>query len=348
MRRLVLLVLGVAACQPPKPPVATYDGKASLAPVATSTVHVLTPLELPDGFHLERQDLYADPGVPSPATPHRVLGRIRVVRDKRHQRDAYLAVMQAEAAKHGANALVLVDEAGTECVDEYGHYCRLGWAVALSDAPVATFPAAREVLADWRKAHPAAGRAQGEPRVVELSAPTGFEIVPHRGECLTFVLALDTDGRPARLRDRTFLSLQTKSPYLGFNRREGSRDTFGTTERAIALDAGCAQGADPVAFAFRNTFDGNTEPPGHGKAVVQVFVRTVDGKTLERQAKELADADRRAREANAEMQQEACDKCIGEWRRCVIADPDIEKGRCERFNRCVQRRYASPTACDVR
>ena len=343
MRRLLLVFL--IACHPPKPPVATFDGKSD-APVATATVKVLAPTDLPEGFHQENLDLYADPSVPSPAAPHRVLGRVRVVRDNRHKREDYLAVMQAEAAQHGANALVLVDEAGTQCTDPQGHWCREGWAVKLSDATPVKFPDAQAVLSDWRKSH-AGLRPHGEARTVDLTAPSFFEVVPHRGECLTFVLALDADARPARFRERTFLSLETKSKFLGFNRSEQSKDSFGVTERVLSLDAGCAQGADPVAFAFRNTFSGHTEPPGHGKALVQVFVRNVDSKTLDKQAKDLAAAVRRADEMDAAMQQEACDECIGEWRRCVIADPDIKKGQCARFNNCVERRYASPAACTV-
>ncbi len=351
--KAVTIALVLAGCIPhASPPKVSYEAdhaQADLAAVDVAQIELLTPDKLPDGLTLEDRGgvairLLATPNRPSPGDPHRVLGEVRVDLDRRQDRETYLRAMKAEAARHGANALVVLDETGARCYSHTNAQCRLGVAVHVSTAQAVVFPSSKDALSAWLKHHGEAG-TPGNAHTVDLGKASSFELTPKRGECLTFVLALDKDARVNRINNRPVLTLETKSTALSFNRSSMVTDSWDTTDRVLVLDAGCAQGGESVVLAVTNRMVGMHTPPGTGGAIVQIVKRTVDDKTLRTKAKQLDDAVKRSDQERAAMAREACQACIGEWRRCTFYNPDIQRGECAEFNSCVARRYEHPEVC---
>ena len=350
--KVVTIALVVAGCIPfphAGPPRVSYEAEHAqpdLAAVDVAQIELLTPDKLPDGFTFEDRGgvairLAATPNRPSPRDPHRVLGEVRVDLDPRQDRETYLHAMKVEAARHGANALVILDETGAKCYSHTNAQCRLGIAVHVSAAEAVVFPSSKDVLSAWLKRHGEAG-TPGAAHTVDLGKSSSFEIMPKRGECLTFVLALDKNARVNRINNLPVLTLTTKSTALRFNRSSMEKDTWDTTDRVLVLDAGCAQGGESVVLAVTNRMVGVHTPPGTGEAIVQIVKRSVDDRTLRTQARQLDDAVKRSDQERGEMAREACQACIGEWRRCTFFNPDIQNGECAGFNLCVERRYRAP------
>lgn len=351
MRRLspaIITIVFAAGCGA-GPTVVRYEAaprQADLAITDAAAVRVITKDELPDGFSFDGNRLEADPGIPSVDDPHVVLGEVDVVLDRRQPRPTYLHAMQVEAAKHGANAVVVLDETGERCLtpgDELK--CRLGVAVHLSSAPPAKLAEASDVLAGWLAAHGDKGKPAGAPRPIDLAAPGRITFTPKRGECTTVVLALGDDAHVARSGRGPDLVLDAVSTADHMHRENWGKDDWGLRDRALSVDAGCAQDASPVTVEVANN-RGKDRAPGRGKAIVQLVRRTVDDATLAQMAKDEADEIDEADEANRRINQEACDACFDEWRACVRWDPSVQRDECPGFDRCVERRYGRPRECE--
>jgi hypothetical protein len=122
-----------------------------------------------------------------------------------------------------------------------------------------------------------------------------------------------------------------------------ARRTPGKGRLVWARATYCASRETPFTIVLRdNGFDAaRGAAAGRGHAVLQVYARTVGTKALARQAKERRRLDR----AYMRTKLRICEKCIGHWRRCVIANPDIQHGKCAAFNRCVRRHSGKPSLC---
>jgi len=340
---------------PPGPPVARFDaehGVPARTAIDPAQVMVLTPDALPDGFLFEgKMELHVEPDFPAPADPHQVLGEVRVDVNRHHQRAAYLDVMRREAARHGANALVMLDESGDRCYARTSKKCRLGIAVHVSAAPPATRPSARDALSTWQREHGKLGQRLGAPVTVDLGQPRGAKVSARRGECITFVLALDDDVRLARVRGRAILALAARSSTERRPITSSTPAELGGRARTVELRLECAQGAAELYVypEARTTLTGQRSgtgvPLGTGTAVLQAFVRRVGDRELARLAEARSDAERAYQAEQQASLAQACRECIGHWRRCVMADPDIQSGQCSPFNSCVERKYENPRAC---
>jgi hypothetical protein len=348
VRSKYLLALAIAAgCAVPRP-VVEYEAarhQADLAATDPSAVRVIPADQLPDGIALDGVRLTADPGIPSPDDPHVVLGEVHVRLDTRQPREMWLHAMQVEAAQHGANALVVVDENGESCSSRHDDYkCRLAIAVHLSSAAPATFAAATDVLHGWIAAHADKGKPIGKTEAIDLAEPRRITYTPKHGECVTFVIALDDDAHVAHHGSDPTLALDAVSAADHVHRENFATGDWGLRDRALSVDAACAEDASPLTLSISARTDG-TGAPGRGRAIVQVVHRTVDDKTLARMEQDEADETEQADEDLSRVKQAECDRCIDEWKACVRWDPAVERGECPGYNHCLERAYTSWEQC---
>ncbi|HTJ41523.1 MAG TPA: hypothetical protein VL463_05480 [Kofleriaceae bacterium] len=346
MKACLALILFAAACAVPAPVVryeAANDQVREPAATAPSSVRVMTKDELPEGFTLDRMSLSADPGIPSLDAPHVVLGEVRIRLNTRQPRAMWLQAMQVEAAKHGANAVVVLDETGDDCYSNDDYKCRLGVAVHLSDAPPDKLAPAADVLASWLAEHKDKGAATGAPHELDLAAPKRITFTPKRGECTTVVLALDADAHVARHGTWSGVTLDAVSAADHVHRENFGGDNWGLRDRALSVNAGCAQDSSTVTVSVYAGNEGT--PAGRGHAIVQLLQRKVDDATLAQMAQDEADEMEQADDEHARLNQEACDRCIDEWKLCVRLDPAVERDECPNFDHCVERAYGNPQEC---
>jgi len=303
--------------------------------------------DLPAEFHFDHDKLYVEPGTPTTDDPHVVLGTIKLDAEKVSDRTQYVAMMKAEAAKHGANAIVFLDEKGERCALEGARKCRMAAAVFLSDKARAPNPSSEVALSKWLEKNKNVGAPEGPAKKVDLGDPPSFEVSLKRGDCVQVVVALDENAKVSYehgvAKARVVMVIDDKE-----RRVTGVTKDWGSRERVLSAGSQCAKVPHKLRFALGAPNENDDTPIGSGNALVQVFRRKVDWNAIE--------ADRKRQQADPEYQRqrqqdilEVCGECGPEWRSCVAKDPNIRRGQCERFNSCVSRSFADvkPNECPV-
>ncbi|MBK9035628.1 MAG: hypothetical protein IPL61_30950 [Myxococcales bacterium] len=309
------------------------SGVGDAPPVAADDVMVVARAEqLPDGLRWDPaagdrpgQRLVIDPGFPTADDPHRLLGAVAAKEGDARGRDALLAAARAEAGRHGANLIYLLDDR---------HDVVTALAVRVSAATsTERFPAAAELL-KHRPTALADYRPSGAPIAIDLAAGAPFTVAAKRGQCFALQLALEDDARLSP-------ALSTLSVTRTDARKVGAVNSLAPRldrrQRTVAGPAGCQLVDGPVELAV-----GPGRALGSGRALVQVFVRTIDAAEVARRAAEeeagFAEAAARERErAHAD-----CAQCFPLLVRCGTPD---QPSSCREYTSCLARRYVKVDQC---
>lgn len=303
------------------------------APVAVDAVRVIErPDDLPEGmaWHAHgrgrpAERLAVDPGFPSAEDPHRLVGAVAAKEgDNDRGRDRLLIAARAEAGRHGANAIFVLDAR---------HDVVTALALHVSDATsTERFPSAAELL----RRSPAqldGYSADGPPAPVDLAVPLPIASDARRGDCLAVQVALEPDAR-----------LSPGLPGVSVTRTD-ARGIDAISQLSRGVQRRQRELAGPVGCQL---VDGRVELRlgpgilGSGKAVVQVFRRRVsEAEIAALAAKEDASfAEARARsQARAHEHCAACFPYLAGCRR-----PD-RPGACPSYDRCLSRRYVRAEQC---
>jgi hypothetical protein len=252
---------------------------STLPPTSSESVRVFDlieqngPVELPDGVGLSNQEgrhLVLAPDYPSAAEPNRRIGDLEIVEVgnyfSRSKPDDWVERLRAEAAAHGANALVLMDSLHAV-------------ALWLSSAPP-TRPAVDALLSEAEAK--LKGYRPGVPRTVSLERVEGPRIAGKKGTCYALVLALDQAAAwSPRVR---LLGLEEYAEQEGswLSYPEGHTGTLvepqaAAAPRALSTELACALADGPITVELRRGIGAETMSElGHGTGKLVLLEKTID------------------------------------------------------------------------
>ena len=299
------------------------------AVVDGSHVRVLVLTEpLPDGITWGEgakpiDKLHLEPGYPTPEAPHHVVGAVAASGDD--GRDALTTAARAEAGRHGANAVLLL-EAGQTTVT----------ALALWVSPAAPnehFPAAAELL---REPPPelAGYTPRAQPIALSLAAPAPIELVLHRGDCLAVHLALESDATLRPL--GAALMLNRKNPDGMIDSSTFARGVTHRT-RSIGNPAGCALVNGRITLSFTSR-----HPLGDGQALVQLYERHASEDELAQLAARNQALEAEAIERSRADDRRDCQACLPLLVRCGTPE---RPASCQEYKSCLSRKYVTVERC---
>lgn len=313
---------------------------SAAVPVAGVTIY-RAPGPFPDGVSFVPggarrlvDRIALEPGYPSPAEPHVILGAVGV-QPGDEPVDAAEARLAAEAGGHGANALIVFDR-------DYRAITAL--ALRLSSAAPAAQPSAADLIAAAQV--PAGYAASGAPATRRLDAFEPLPLEGVRGTCYALTFALESDATLSA-HARQALSLVYDSSDGDIRATNGSIGTnLPVTTRSHTAVIGCPQVAGPISVDLQATFGSAGDASrlhefGSGAALFQLYTRTVTEAELQQQAATSQARWEEARRRSAEQNQRECAACAGILATCGTTNP----ADCSAYVQCLERRYVRLEQC---
>jgi hypothetical protein len=286
--RIWLLLLGVAGCGSMR---TSYTAATTLPATTSDRVRVFDlsrserGRDLPDGVELDdntyqSREIRLTPDFPTAQEPHRRVGDLRIVEIGNiwiHQKpDDWIEQLRAEAASHGANALVVLN----------GEHAVALWLS--SAAP--PLPSAEALVAEAEGR--LSGYQPGAPQTVSLDRVEPLRFAGKKGTCYALVLALDAAaswsdrvrrdglGEYTDQKGGVWLSYPEGNPITLVKMRAPVRP------RSAAVELACVLTAGPVTVRLQYDLGAeDTSALGQGKATLVVLEKQVDAagqKALER------------------------------------------------------------------
>jgi hypothetical protein len=253
--------------------------------------------------------------------PHVLVGQLTAGLSSSGSLDELRAALIAEAASHGATAVILTKMQDNRNIDAGFR----GEAAAIVLAHQATARPAAELLAETVATLASGFQDAGEPIRRSLEHPEPFSLKVERGQCYAVAFALAPD---ARLDPQRYPGFTVNTRVAIVPRTDA---VFGATEKAMALlrsyssELGCPTAGGEVTLSFEQ-LEGprgskEIEPIGRGEIEFHVYRRV------------YGDAELRSRVAErANRLNRACRDCERTLDGCYRPRASL----CEEYARCIE------------
>lgn len=282
-----------------------------------------------------RDRIVLEPGFPTAGDAHQMLGGLRTNRRRGENRQEAFARLAAEAGRHGANGIVVL---------EVGHQSVTALAFHFSSAqPVYDFPAAEQVLAELDKED---GYRSAAQHVQSLDRFQPIVIDGRRGRCYRLRLALGTDAQLSR-HARRGLGLRYQS---GDREVRATRPNLGLdlpmTTRGFRALVGCPQADGPIEVDLWATFGSagageRVHELGTGAFVIEILSKRISRQELARRSQRAQQRWDDAAQSNRDYARRNCGRCNG----ALLACGDDDPYSCDRYRHCLSRHSLRVQEC---
>lgn len=350
----VLCVLGLMGCSFMKPTLrpeyVSVDNAPAAAPVPASEVAVFNVRELepplPEGIRVRMgpqvklsERLEVDASYPTPEDPHRMMGGVHVKRGGYVNEPDALSVLAEEAGRHGANALIVVEE-------RFDYVTALTFRLS-SAQPRLAWPTAAELInteVDYLDGF----SQEGGPVTRQLQAFQPVALNAKEGRCYGLIFALDTGAAFTR-HARRGLGFAFTSPDGIIAKSEGMIGTdLPLSKRSHAKRIGCPRVDGPLEVdlqaqfgLYRGATPEQLHDLGTGPIVIQLYSRPDSAAARDSRDAERRRQMREAQPRNQNQARDACFACSNARSSCSGPDP----AQCKPFTDCLATRATRVEEC---